>query len=392
MIARPARLMLSLVLMLASAAWLASPATAEARHRVTLPEKPTTARTVHVCRKAEQDNCFESIGAALAVSGKDNIRVVVHCGHYRGDSADLTQASNLVIEGAPCGNGRLPILDAAGRSQRHLGAYPWLGQDAAVNLWVEGIEFRGNHVSGNGAPFHIGGSGEVMLKNIVMTNNDNGVVVSSLFAGTVYIVDSVFRDNGYGSPGRTHHVSIACRSACLTVVLDSYFGKILQGGNHIQVHGDIFAIGNMFIDEPTAVAARMIDTAPEACRVKNPDAQSPCLVAENYMLKNHDAISSQFINVGASADVDSAATGIVIRDNVALSLRDNTVLVGNLQPNTTVLVRSNLLVVKDTARCTSTGLRCLISVEDPLTTVESNIVSGDPSDLPTLFLRRDTSK
>lgn len=390
MIARHARFMLPLLL--AAATWLASPANAEVRHRIALPEKPQATRTVHVCLNDEQPNCFESVATALAGIDKDDIRVVVHCGHYQGDAVDISGASGLVLEGVPCPNGRLPILDAAGKSQRRLGAFPWLGQDTATNLWIEGLEFRGNHVAGNGTPVHVGGSGEIMFKNVVMTNNDSGIVVSSLFKGTVYIVDSVFRDNGYGLPTRTHHIASECRTRCLTVVMDSFFGKILQGGNHISVHGDIYAVGNMFIDEPNAVASRMIDTATEACRMDTPDGQPPCLVAENYMLKNHDARNSQFVNIGASADSTSAPVGMVVRDNAALSLRSNTVLVGNLQPNTKLLVRGNLMVVADRARCTGTGVRCLVTVLDPRTTVEGNVVSGDPADLPTLFLRRDFDK
>lgn len=387
MIVWPARLLPLLVL--AAAGFLALPAAAGVRHGIALPNKPQVERTLNVCLNGEQPDCYKSVGAALAVNETSNTRVLVYCGHYQGDTADLFAASNFVLEGVPCPNGRLPVLDANGKSLRHMGAYPWLGKDRAVGLWIENVELRGNHVAGNGTPVRVGGSGEVMFKNVVIDDNDDGILINSDFDGAVYVVDSVFRNNGYGRTARTHHIYNSCETGCLLVVLDSFFGKVVQGGNHVRVRGDLIAVGNMFVDEPDADSSRMINTSPEACRLKSPAAPPPCLVAENYMLKSHDSRNAQFINVGTSPDNNIAPIGMVVRDNVVMSLRMPALLVGNVQPNATVVVRGNVMVVKDKTRCTSTGLRCLVSVVDKNTTLDGNVVSDDPGDIPTLFQRRD---
>jgi hypothetical protein len=354
------------------------------RYNIVLPAKPTSKHVLHVCTKAEVPDCLPSLAKALARAPREQTRIVVHCGYYRGDTADLTGFTDLVIEGAPCPNGKLPVLDAQNASTLRLGAFPWLGAENSKNLWVESLEFHTNHVGGVGTPFRLAGSGFAMFKNIYSNENDNGLVVDPQFTGTVYVVDSLFRENGYGRRGRTHHINVNCGPPCRLVVLDSYFGKVLQGGNHLRSSGHVYAIGNMFIDEVGGVAGRMINTADEACAMRSGE-EPPCVVAENFMLKNQAAEHREFVNAGNPGRGGTVPRGMVVRDNVALGLRETSVLVGNKEPNAALTLRGNVLVVKDPHRCGGTGVRCLLAIPEFGAKLENNLISGDPDDLPTLY-------
>ena len=354
------------------------------RHNIVLPSKPDSKHVIHVCLGNEAPDCHPSLVAALNDAPRERTRVVVHCGYYRGDTADLTGFSDLVVEGAPCPDGKLPVLDADGASTLRLGAFTWLGGNQSKNLWIEGLELHTNHVGGTGTPFRVGGSGFAMFKNVYSNENDNGLMVDPQFVGTVYVVDSLFRDNGYGRRGRTHHINATCAPPCRLVVLDSYFGKILQGGSHILVAGQLYALGNMFIDEVGAVASRMINTTDEAC-ISQDGEDPPCVVAENFMLKNQEAEHREFITAGNAGRNATSAKAMMVRGNVVAGLREGSILVGNKEPNARITVRGNVMMVRDPARCGGTGIRCLLAIPDFSTTLEANVISGDPADLPTLY-------
>jgi hypothetical protein len=356
------------------------------RHGIDIPAKPRYERTLYVCEREEVPDCYPTPAAALIAAPAENVRILIFCGTYERDAARLNGRRNLVIEGVPCPDGSLPVLDADGAEEMGMGPFPWFGPKDSWALWVEKLELRGARVGdGNGTPFRLGGAGPVVFHNVIFRDNENGILASSGFDGTLYVIDSVFRDNGYGKASYTHHIYNGCHNGCTTVVLDSYFGRLHQGGNHIRVRGNIIAVGNMFVDEPGSRASRMINASVEACRMENETAAPPCLVAHNYMLKGKQSENPQFINFGDPVSDAADYKGMVVRDNVALGLRFHSVLIGDFQSNARVEVRDNLLVVQDRDLWCADRTDCLLGYRRAEATQAGNVVSDDPAILPTDF-------
>lgn len=257
---------------------------------------------------------FQSIGAAVAAAKSGDV-VQISAGTYVNDVANIDK--NLTIEGV---GGPVILTETQNLSNRK--AYFVVNG----NVTVEGITFQNATVSAadgnNGAGIRLE-SGNLVVKNDVFKNNQEGILTTGNPNATLTVQGSTFLGNGDGS-GYTHGI-YAGTIASLSVTDSSFEGT--KAGHDVKSRAAKTTIsGNTFDDNATASYAVDLPNAGSAVVSNNVIAkgsQTQNTAAIHYGGEVSNPIGS--LTVSGNTIVNQRAGGIAVLDqtNLAVKLINN---------------------------------------------------------------------
>ena len=231
----------------------------------------------------------------------DGDSIFIEAAIYEGEDALANWSkSNLYIKGI---NGR-PHLKAAGAYILGKGIWVCSGND----ITVENIEFSGAIVPDkNGAGIRLDGIG-LTVSHCHFHDNENGILTSSPFEGTVLIEYSEFNDNGYGD-GFSHNIYINHVEFLIFRYNYSHHAKI---GHCIKSRAaNNFILYNRIMDEASGNSSRLID-------ISNGGRS---LIMGNYLMQGPNAENNNLIGYGLEGLENSSEHDLYIVNNTMVNER-----------------------------------------------------------------------
>ncbi len=277
-----------------------------------VPPPPETKRTVNVCHGDVAPDCVDSIERALKKHPGSGLHIRVHCGSYQGNTVDLRRRSNIWIEGLPCADGGLPVIALDGQKNAWVEFSP-MGGPPISNLRVEKLQITGP--GERKAAIRLNGSGPMVVKDVVIENQQNGIFVTERASGDVWVVNSRFDMNGHGRAGKQHHVYASCKSEdCRLYVINSRFGGLYSAkgkdcSNQVRVRAREAYVLNSIFDARTGCVSRSLNTSPQNHR----------LVVRNSVFIQGNTENSQIMMTPMGGDT---AGELVLENSVVVSQRD----------------------------------------------------------------------
>ena len=178
---------------------------------------------------------------------RDGDTIELDAGAYRGDVATIKQR-NLTIRGV---NGR-PRFEANGAAEEGKAILVVKGD----NLVIENIELADCRVSDrNGAGIRHE-AGRLSIRNVVFSNNENGILTGGGESLELEVLDSQFIGNGHGD-GYSHNIYVGHIARFLT--RGSYYSRARVGHLLKSRAKTNFILYNRLTDEPGGTASYEID-------------------------------------------------------------------------------------------------------------------------------------
>ena len=216
------------------------------------------------------NQAYSTIAAAVA-SAQDGDVVAVQAGTYTNDFATVTHKITLQAVGGIV-NMVATVSPPNGKAI--------LTTDTDVT--VDHFTFSGAAVpDGNGAGIRYE-AGNLVVKNSLFVNNQNGILGAADLNGTITIQDSEFDHNGTGD-GRTHNIYIG--EIAQFTVTGSYFHDAVVGHEIKSRALASTIIGNRIVDNATGSASYSIDLPNGGVNIvkdnvieKGPASQNPAII------------------------------------------------------------------------------------------------------------------
>lgn len=257
---------------------------------------------------------YTTIAAAVAAT-QDGDTVLVQAGTYLNDFFDVTHKITLQSVGG------LAIIDATVAVPN--------GKGIAVvdnDVTIDGFGFTGSTVDdANGAGIRYDG-GNMVVRNSVFWNNQNGILANADPTGTILIQNSEFSHNGAGD-GYTHNLYVGV-IASLTIE-DSYFHDAVVGHEIKSRALSTTITGNRIQDNANGTASYSIDL---------PDG-GVAVVENNTIEKGPNASNVFSLHFGGEG-TPYANSALTVSDNTLISDNPAGVLLLN-QTNTAVALTGN---------------------------------------------------
>ncbi len=257
-----------------------------------------------------------------AARARDGDVVEIAPGRYR--DVAVWRASDLVIRGV----GGRPVVDAGGRGAE--GKAVWVVKGARVR--IERVELTGARVADrNGAGIRAEGA-DLELVDVVIRDNEMGILVAADFRGTVTIRNAAFYRNGtdherYGvPPGHQIYVSGGDR-----LVLEGSYIHTLRGGHGVKSRARANVIRCNRIEDGAGAGSYLIDIAEAA----------PTRIEGNLLIQGRRAENRTLIAFGAEGGDPRAS--LLVAWNTLVNEASDGVFVANHTPTQARLV-ADLLV------------------------------------------------
>ncbi|MEQ9640354.1 MAG: hypothetical protein RIM84_10070 [Alphaproteobacteria bacterium] len=337
----------------------------------TPPPPPKTQTTINVCNGDEAPDCVKSVRAAFKKHPGGGLRVRVHCGSYKGDVIDLRRRSHVWIEGVPCADGRLPQIAMHGKKGAWVEFSP-MGGPEITDLRVENL-----HITGPGqrkSAIRLNGKGPMVVNNVVIENQQNGVYVTNRASGEVWVLNSRFEMNGHGRAGKQHHIYASCiKPSCRTFVINSRFGGLYSKdgrscSNQIRFRSREAFVLNSVFDAREGCVSRSLNTSPQNMR----------LVVRDSIFIQGNTENSQVMMTPMGGDT---AGELTLENVVVVSERENVTRLIGVKAKSQISLKDVTVYSKsgcDNDNCVFTG-----AVDPAQVRLYENVrVLDDPGGLP----------
>lgn len=236
---------------------------------------------------------FTRLKDAIAQAGNGDT-IFIRAGVYENDFATINREISIIGVGGPVelrasvpiDNGKAILVTNA-------------------DVTIENITFSGAKVTDqNGAGIRYQ-AGDLVIRNSLFINNENGILAAANPAGTITIENSEFAFNGFGD-GRTHGVYVN-QLAKLTIT-DSYFHDT-KVGHHVKSRALETEITDSRLDDGAGNSSYSIDL---------PNGGN-ALIHGNTLIQGAAGQNRTMINYGGEAGTNPGA--LLIEDNVFVNFR-----------------------------------------------------------------------
>ena len=265
---------------------------------------------------------YGTIESAVAASSNgDTIDVLA--GTYTNDFITITHDLTIEAVGGPVSliatasppNGKA-IIDEGG---------------PGVSVTLNGLTISGAAVSdGNGAAVRYEG-GSLVMNNVTVTNNQDGLLASPDPSGTITISNSVFSNNGSGS-GSTHNIYVSTINQL--TVQNSTITNAVTGHDIKSRAANNLITGNVITDGTSGTASYEINlpnggnaTIQNNTIEKGPNASNPIAISYGEEGEIYSS-NSLIVSKNVLTNDYTAHLGIAVRNalsDVTASVTDNTI-------------------------------------------------------------------